>query len=45
MAAEEDDEEELVIGDYIERGPSELLRTIASGIGKDHTAPEYRYLQ
>eukprot|EP00092_Neocalanus_flemingeri_P030928 GFUD01033590.1.p1 GENE.GFUD01033590.1~~GFUD01033590.1.p1 ORF type:complete len:656 (+),score=179.52 GFUD01033590.1:65-2032(+) len=33
----------IVIPPRIERGPTDLLEALASTVGKDHTAPHYRY--
>jgi len=34
---------EIVIPPRIERGPTDLLEALAGTVGKDHTAPHYRY--
>jgi hypothetical protein len=36
-------EEEIVIPTRIERGPTDILRALASTVGTDFTAPHYRY--
>jgi len=36
-------EEEIVIPPRIERGPTDILRALASTVGTDFTAPHYRY--
>ncbi len=41
--ASTEEEGPLVILNYVERGPSEVLRAITRGIGRDDTAPEYKF--
>jgi len=36
-------EEEIEIPDRIERSPTDILEALASTVGKDYTAPHYRY--
>jgi hypothetical protein len=33
----------IVIPTYIDRSPSTILRALASCVGRDHTAPDYKY--